>query len=262
MRPLALITGGSAGIGAAFARQLAARGHDLILVARQREKLDAAAAGWRRDHGIEAEALVADLATDEGQRIVEERIRGEERLELLVNNAGFGLRGPFTELGLAPQEQMHRLHVLAPLRLTHAALGGMIARRRGAVINVSSVAGFVAGPGSVSYCATKHWMNAFTEGLYLELRNAGSPVRVQALCPGFTYSEFHDRIGFDRTRIPRLFWLQADAVVAASLRGLERGRLFVIPGWQYRLAVAAIRLSPAPLVRALNTRRQRRLNRP
>ena len=246
MRPLALITGGSAGIGAAFARQLAARGHDLILVGRRPDRLAAVAAALERDHGIRAEALAADLVTDEGQRRVEERILLEERLELLVNNAGFGSRGKFTDLDVTPQDEMHRLHVLATLRLSHAALRGMIPRRRGAIINVSSVAGFFATPGSVSYCATKHWMNVFTEGLYLELKNAGSPVVVQALCPGFTYSEFHDRLDFDRAQIPRFLWLQADDVVAQSLRGLARGKLFVVTGWPYRLAVAVSRALPRP----------------
>ncbi len=261
MRPLALITGGSAGIGAAFARQLAARGHDLILVARHRDRLEAFARELERDHGVRAEALAADLVTDEGQRVVEERIRGEEHLALLVNNAGVGSRGSFTDLDLAPQDRMHRLHVLATMRLTHAALQGMIARRRGAIINVSSVAGYVATPGSVSYCATKHWMNVFTEGLYLELKNAGSPVVVQALCPGFTVSEFHDHLDFDRSAIPSWLWLKADDVVAESLRGLDRGRLFVVTGWQYKLAVLLIKLVPARLVWAVNTRRQRRINR-
>jgi short-subunit dehydrogenase len=261
MRPLALVTGGSAGIGAAFARQLAGRGYDLILVARHRERLAGLAADLERDHGIRAEAFAADLVTDEGQGAVEQRILAEERLELLVNNAGFGSRGKFTDLDVAPQDRMHRLHVLATLRLTHAALRGMTARRRGAIINVSSVAAFTTAPGSVSYCATKHWMNVFTEGLHLELRNAGSPVVMQALCPGFTISEFHDHLDFDRTKVPKFLWLRADNVVAESLRGLDQGRLFVVTGWQYRLAVGVVRLLPAPLVRWINTRRQRRFNR-
>jgi uncharacterized protein len=261
MRPLALITGGSAGIGAAFARQLATRGHDLILVGRRPERLAAMVAELERDHGIRAEALVADLVTDEGQRVVEERILREERLDLLVNNAGFGTRGRFTDLEVGPQVEMHRLHVLATLRLTHAALRGMMPRGRGAIINVSSVAGFTIGAGSVSYCATKHWMNVFTEGLFLELRQAGSPVVVQALCPGFTVSEFHDHLDFDRTKVPKFLWLRADDVVAASLQGLERRQLYVITGWAYRLAVLLIRVLPTPLVRAINARRQRRFNR-
>jgi short-subunit dehydrogenase len=261
MRPLALVTGGSAGIGAAFARQLAAQGHDLILVGRRPDRLAAMVAELERDHGVRAEALVADLVTDEGQRTVEERILGEEGLELLVNNAGFGTRGRFTDLEVAPQDQMHRLHVLATLRLTHAALRGMILRGRGAIINVSSVAGFTVGAGSVSYCATKHWMNVFTEGLFLELRQTGSPVVVQSLCPGFTVSEFHDHLDFDRAKVPKFLWLRAEDVVAASLRGLERRQLYVITGWPYRLALLLIRILPTPLVRAINARRQRRLHR-
>jgi short-subunit dehydrogenase len=261
MRPLALITGGSAGIGAAFAHQLAARGHDLILVARRADRLEALARELERDHPVRVEALAADLVTDAGQAAVEQRILREERLALLVNNAGFGTMGKFTDVDVAPQDQMHRLHVLATMRLTHAALQGMIARRRGGIINVSSVAGYVATPGSVSYCATKHWMNVFTEGLYLELKNAGSPVVVQALCPGFTTSEFHDRLAFDRSAIPSWLWLKADDVAAESLRGLDRGKLFVVTGWQYKLAVLLIKLVPARLVWAVNTRRQRRINR-
>ena len=261
MRPLALITGGSAGIGATFAHQLAARGYDLILVGRRLDRLESVARTLAAAHAIQVEAMAADLAADEGQRAVEQRIAASDRLELLVNNAGFGTMGRFVDTDLAAQDQMHRLHVLATMRLTHAALTGMMARGRGAIINVSSVAGFVATPGSVSYCATKHWMNCFTEGLYLELREARSPVKVQALCPGFTYSEFHDRLGFDRRRVPAGLWLPADDVVAQSLRGLERGTLFVVTGWKYQLAVWLTKVLPAPLVRSINTRRQRRANR-
>jgi uncharacterized protein len=261
MRPLALITGGSAGIGATFARQLAARGYDLILVGRHLDRLESVAGALIRTHGIAVEALVADLATGAGQQAVEARISASDRLDLLINNAGFGTMGRFMDTDLEVQDQMHRLHILATLRLTHAALPGMTARGRGAIINVSSVAGFVATPGSVSYCATKHWMNCFTEGLYLELKEAASPIKVQALCPGFTYSEFHDRLGFDRQRVPAGLWLQADDVVGQSLRGLERGQLFVVTGWKYRLAVVLTKVLPAPFVRSINTRRQRRANR-
>jgi short-subunit dehydrogenase len=257
MRSLALITGASAGIGASFARQLAARNYDLVLVARRLEPLEKLARELEREYSIRAETLTADLATDEGQNAVERRIAAADSLDLLVNNAGFGSRGLFFESDLAVQDQMHRLHVLATLRLTHAALKGMVARRRGAVINVSSVAGFFSTPGNVGYCATKHWMNVFTEGLSLELKSIHSPVTVQSLCPGFTYSEFHDRMGVDRSRIPKYLWLQADDVVAQSLRGLDRGQLFVITGWPYKLAVLLAKLLPSKLARAVN-RRQRR----
>jgi short-subunit dehydrogenase len=243
-----LITGASAGIGACFARALARRGYGLILVARRRERLEALARELEAGFGVRVEALPADLASDEGVAAVRGRIlRGE--LDLLVNNAGFGAPGRFWETDLEVQDRMHRLHVMATERLTHAALGGMVARGRGAVINVSSVAGFAQG-GATSYSATKAWMNSFTEGLYLELRRAGSPVRVQALCPGFTYSEFHDVAGMDRNLIPKSWWMEAEEVVAASLAGLERGELFVVPGARYKALVRLIGIVPGPLRRA------------
>ncbi len=218
-RPVALITGASSGLGATFARQLAIYGMDLILVARRRDRLEQLAKDLETACGVRVEVLPADLTVADDLARVEQRIAEAQDLEYLINNAGFGTRGRFFEADRESQDQMHRLHVLATMRLTHAALPGMVARRRGSMINVSSVAAFGSTPGSVSYCATKAWMNAFTEALALELDLAGSPVRVQALCPGFTYTEFHDVMGMDRNVIPTGWWLPADAVVAASLRG-------------------------------------------
>jgi short-subunit dehydrogenase len=149
-RPLAVVTGASAGIGAEFARQLSARGFDLLLVARRRDRLEAFA---QQLPG--AEALDADLADDASRARLEERLQRDPRVEILVNNAGFGSLGTFVKTSLASQDQMHRVHVLATMRLTHAVLPGLVARGRGAVINVSSVAGFWQGPQNVSYCATK-----------------------------------------------------------------------------------------------------------
>jgi len=246
----ALITGASSGIGAVFARKLAQRGYDLVLVARRRERLEALTRELEEKHSIGAEALAADLARDDDLARVEERIRSAATLELLVNNAGFGTRGWFHEADLEPHDRMHRLHVLATLRLTHAAVQGMTARGRGGIVNVSSVAGFVQTPGSTSYVATKAWMISFTEGLHLELKATGSPVKVQALCPGFTYSEFHDVVGMDRKRIPQAWWMKAEEVVEASLRGLERGKLTVVPGWRYRLLVLLLGLLPRALLHA------------
>jgi uncharacterized protein len=231
-RPLALVTGASAGIGATFARRLARDGYRLILVARRRDRLEALAAELGG-----AEILDADLTNAGELEQVADRIRAATDLELLVNNAGFGSIGLFFEIPLDGQDQMHRLHVMATMHLTHAALKGMTARAKGGVINVSSVAGFGQSPGSVSYYATKTWMNSFTKGLYLELKSAGSPVKVQALCPGFTLSEFHDVVGMDRKNIPSWMWMRAEDVVDASLRGLAAGKLFVVPGAIYKLAV-------------------------
>src|SRR5689334_15267421 len=210
-RPLAAVTGASSGIGTVFARALAARGYDLLLIARRRDRLDAVA------HELGGEVLTADLTLDDDMHRVESRLRAADNLELLVNNAGFGAGGTFSQADLEAQDRMHRLHILATLRLTHAALGGMVARKKGGVINVSSVAGFITTPGAIGYGSTKTWINSFTEGLYLELKSADSPVRVQALCPGFTYSEFHDTAGLDRTKLaPKAWWLSAEQVVAES----------------------------------------------
>lgn len=260
-RPLALITGASSGIGACFARKLAARGFDLALAARRKDRLDELASELRAGGAVQAEILTADLTTDRDLHLVEEYIENAGNLELLVNNAGFGTLGCFHEAELWGQDQMYRLHVLATARLTHAALRGMVSRRRGGVINVSSVAGFWPTPFNVSYCSSKAWIKDFTESLYLELKALGSPVRVQALCPGFTYTEFHDVMGVDRKRIPEGFWMSVDEVVDASLRGLEEDRLFVVPGWRYRVVVALSKVLPRPLRHAavrLYARRRKR----
>jgi short-subunit dehydrogenase len=254
--PLAAVTGASSGIGAAFARALKKRGYDLLLIARRRDKLEALA------RELDAEVLVADLVEDGDLRRVETRLREADNLEMLVNNAGFGISGPFAAADVEGQDRMHRLHITATLRLTHAALVGMVVRRRGGIINVASVAGFLTNPGAVSYCATKTWINSFTEGLHLELRSAYSPVRVQALCPGFTYSEFHDAANMDRTKLaPRAWWYSAEFVVAESLAGLDRGQLFVIPGFRYRALVAVVNRLPRAVRHAALIRMSRRAGR-
>lgn len=256
-RPLALVTGASAGIGATFVRELAGRGYDFILVARRRDRLEQLAGQVESRNGSCAEVLPADLATEDGLKVVEDRI-ASANLDLLVNNAGFGSIGRFWESPVGIEERMHRLHVIATMRLTSAALARMVPRGSGAIINVSSVAGFVASPGNASYCATKRWINAFTESVYLELKSVNSPVKMQALCPGFTYSEFHDVLGTDRSLIPRPLWLQPEYVVKASLEGLERGDLFVIPSRRYRALVRLIHLAPGWLRRPLTLRYARR----
>jgi len=261
MRPLALITGSSSGIGATFASHLAERAYDLLLVARRRDRLVEMAATLQKAHGIKAEILPADLTVDEELHAVEQRIATADNLELLVNNAGFGTQGKFLNVDMESQDQMHRLHVLATMRLTHAALKGMTARGKGGIINVSSVAAFWQSPGSISYCATKCWMNSFTEGLALELKGVGSPVKVQALCPGYTLSEFHDAAGMDRKLIPANLWMRADDVVAASLRGLDRGQVVVVPGALYKTAVFFMKHTPQFVLERIAVRQQRRLKR-
>jgi len=252
-RPIAVITGASSGIGAAFARALAARGCDLVLIARRRERLAALAEELSRAHGAAVEVLAADLSREEDVDRVAQRIAAEPRLELLVNNAGFGLLGDFHETPIERQMDMHRVHVLAVVRLTHAALGGLRERDRGGVINVSSVAGFARMPGHAAYAATKEWMIAFSECLDLELRSSGSRVLVQALCPGYTITEFHDVLGLDRKAIMKnpKFWMPAEFVVGDSLKALDRGQWLVIPGWRYRMIVRLLTSVPRSLLRPI-----------
>jgi short-subunit dehydrogenase len=207
------------------------------------------------------EILPADLTMDGELNSVEQRIEAAGNLELLVNNAGFGTHGKFFSVDVQSQVQMHRLHVLATVRLTHAALGGMTRRGQGGIINVSSVAAFWQSPGSISYCATKCWMNSFTEGLALELKSAGSRVKVQALCPGYTLSEFHDVAGMDRKLVPARLWMRAEEVVAESLAGLDRGKTVVIPGGLYKAAAFMMKHTPRFVLERVAVRQQRRLKR-
>ena len=265
-RLLAVITGASSGIGEVFARQLAARGYNLLLVARREDRLKALADEIAATHHVAVEILPLDLVTDEGRDILAQRIRGASSFGLLVNNAGFGTVGLFHQASLDQQDQMHRLHVLTTLALSHAALENLSARPdadgRCGIINVSSVASFEQSPSNVSYCATKAWMTSFTNGLAIELAVQASPLKVQALCPGFTYSEFHDRIGMDRNPIPKQLWLNADFVVSESLRGFDRGQVIVVPGWRYKIIVAFIRMMPGSLMRRISAALGRRFRKP
>jgi uncharacterized protein len=259
-RPLAVITGASSGIGMAFAQKLAPD-HDLVLIARRKDRLDALAADLARKFGSAVTGLACDLANGNDLNIAADRISCESHLALLVNNAGFSVQGRFWESSLEAQERMHRLHIAATVRLTHAALRNMTARNSGAVINVASIAAFVHASSGSSYGATKSWMTAFTEGLHLELKSAGSAVKVQALCPGYTYSEFHDSMKVHRfTLAPSWLWLQPEFVVDQSLKGLRRGKLFVVPGWPYKLVVAIASKLPAALRLALEGARGNRPN--
>jgi short-subunit dehydrogenase len=253
-RQLAVITGASSGIGAMFARKLAARGYDLLLVARREDRLKSLAVELAETYHVTTNVIAADLALDSDCGRVAGTIRSAPNLGLLVNNAGFGTFGFFADAGVESQLQMHRLHVLATVSLTHAALENLVPKGSGGVINVSSVAAFGQTAGSVSYCATKGWMNAFTAGVYAELEVQKSAVKVQALCPGFTLSEFHDTLGMDRSPIPRSLWMTADFVVGESLRGFDEGKLFVIPGWRYKLLVMFMRAVPGWALRKMSAR--------
>lgn len=249
----ALVTGASSGIGAEFARQLAQRGLDLVLVARRKERLETLAQELAGSYPVKIETLSADLTQDEGVRSVEEYIRGQKDLTLLVNNAGFGAGGQFAEVDFQPQMDMINVHILASVRLTRAALPGLLRRARGGVIQVASVAGFIPSPGSTIYGSTKAFLIAFTDGLQPELRGTG--VHVQALCPGFTVTEFHDHlelVKMKRSEVPAFLWMTCENVVRASLDGFEHGKTIVVPGGYYKIAAALVQNRwVADLVRAV-----------
>jgi uncharacterized protein len=261
---LAVVTGASSGIGAVFARKLAAKGNSLLLTARREDRLRSLAEELRSLYHISAETLPADLAIDADRERLAARIRESADLGLLVNNAGFGIMGHFSNSPIGRQEELHRVHILTTMNLTHAALANLIPRAQPGtgVINVSSVAAFGTSPGSVTYAASKTWMNAFTQGLAMELGAQGSPVKVQALCPGFTLSEFHDVVKMDRSRIPSSLWLTADFVVEESLRAFGSGKVVVIPHWRYKAISAVMRMTPEPWMRRISVAMARRYRKP
>ncbi|MGW0805455.1 SDR family NAD(P)-dependent oxidoreductase [Nonomuraea sp. NPDC002799] len=236
--PTALITGATAGLGAAFARRLAADAFSLVLVARDELRLAEAADQLKLRYGVRVEVLAADLSADEGLAKVESRL-GEGDVDLLVNNAGFGHTGHFPDVPVADEARMLKVHCEAVLRLTLAALPGMRRRRRGAIVNVASVAAFFA---HGTYSASKAWVVNFSESA---AREAGDPrIKIMALCPGFVRTEFHQRASMDTSGIPGFLWLKADDVVRAALRDLALGKRVSVPDLRYKAIVAVGKLVP------------------
>ena len=250
-KPVALITGASAGIGTAFARRLADRGHDLVIVARRKDRLDDLAQEITKSSNREVEVLVADLESAKGVRVVEDRVVDADRpVDLLVNNAGFGTSGRFDQLPIEAEEAEINLNVIALVRLTHAALGAMVERGHGGVINVSSVGAYQPTPHSATYAATKAFVSSFTNAIHEELRGTG--VKAMVLAPGFTHTEFHLRAGIDdQGQVPEFLWQSADEVVAAALRDYDRGKGVCIPGPINTAAAAFSGSLPAGITRRI-----------
>jgi short-subunit dehydrogenase len=253
-RQVALVTGATAGIGAEFARQLAGS-HDLVLVARDEARL-----ARMRDEllalGAEnVETLAADLTTDAGCAAVADRIGATDRpVEVLVNNAGLGMYRAFGTADLGAEERQLDLNVRAVMRLSHAAVRAMTDRDHGLIINVSSVSAFVPRASNATYSASKAWVTMFSEGLAVQL--GGTGVRVCAICPGFTRTEFHERAGADMQHVPERMWLAAPDVVREGLAGAFAGKPLVIPTRQYRTLVVASRVVPRPVLRRIMARRR------
>ncbi len=248
VRPIALVTGASSGIGRGFASRLAHDGQDLVLVARRRDALDALAAELRAANGVGVEVLAADLATDAGVAAVEQRLASGD-IELLVNNAGFGTSGEFAELPLERELRQIDLNVRALVRLSHAALTPMYARRRGAVINVASTGGFQPVPYMATYAGTKAFVLHFSEALHEEAARHG--VTVTCLCPGPVKTGFQDAAALDVSRMPSLGWTSVDEVVGQALSAARRRRAIAIPGALNRATAASVGFIPRFLTRRI-----------
>jgi short-subunit dehydrogenase len=243
--PTALVPGATAGIGHEFAIQLAAQGHDLVLVARDADRLEGVAEELRSRYGAQVETLAADLTDRDRLQAVADRIGDPGRpVEVVVNNAGFALRGRFLRNDISEEERHLDVLVRAVLVLSHAAGRAMVERGSGRIINVSSVAGFIA---SGTYSAAKAWVTTFTESLAGEL--SGTGVTATALCPGFTHTEFHERAGLPKQG-PRFMWLEPAQLVADCLADVVRGRVVSVPGAQYKAIVGLLRVLPRSLVRS------------
>src|SRR5712692_5843292 len=250
---ISLVTGASSGIGMAFARRLAARGDDLVVVARSEGRLKEFADEIQSALGREVEVLPADLTLADDVGRVERRLQSDESpVDLLVTNAGFGTAGRFAELPVGREDEEIRLNVLALMRLTHAALPGMLQRGRGGIINVSSVGGFQPGPMNATYSATKAFITSFSEAVHEELR--GTVVKLLALCPGFTRTQFQERGGFDTEHIPKMAWQTPEAVVDEALAALDKGKALCVPGVANKFAASMTHLAPRGVVRRVSAK--------
>jgi short-subunit dehydrogenase len=245
----ALVTGASSGIGAAIARQLADDGTDLVVVARDRARLDELAA----DAGVDVEVLGADLSIRDDVAGVAARRRAEERpVDLLVNNAGLGFTGRFADLDYERERGVVAVNVLALHELSHAAAVAMSTAGRGGILNIASVAGYWPSKSGATYAATKAFVNSFSESLHQDLADAG--VTVTASCPGFTRTEFQDRAEMDSSDIPGFLWQDAETVAAHALAAVSEGRARVVPGVLNKMGVALLKVAPLRLVRRVNVR--------
>lgn len=250
----ALVTGATAGIGESFTRLLAENNYNIVLVARDLPRLNERAEQLQAQYKVQTHVIQADLSTDAGCAVVEQYIANNQ-IDVLINNAGFGINKAFTVSALDTEQQLLDVLVRTPMRLMHVALPLMKQRDKGVVINVSSVASFIAGG---TYSASKSYLTVLTESLHTEL--AGSNVMISALCPGFTRTEFHQRGRMSMKGLPHFMWLDSDALVAKAWKDALKGEAISIPGWQYKLLVFVIQRLPRSIVRkvGMSVRRKQR----
>ena len=252
----ALVTGATSGIGAAYAKLLAKERFDLVLVARDLPRLNAYAKELNKTYKIKVETLQADLTKPAQLAKVGKRLSSKTKpIEVLINNAGFGIKQSFADSEIKKEQELLDVLVTAPMRLTHAALPQMLQRDSGVIVNVSSVASWIAGG---TYSAAKSYLTVFSEYLNTELKRTN--IKVSALCPGFTRTEFHQRGKMRMTGLPNFMWLSSDQVVAKSWKYVKAGKAICIPGWQYLILTTIARIMPRPIVRnaGINVRRKQR----
>lgn len=242
-RPTALVTGATAGIGESFSRLLAREGFNLILIARDLARLEERKRALSEKHPeLLIETLRADLTVESDIATVESRVA--EGIDVLINNAGFGINKSFTKSSVLSERELLKVLVETPMRLAHHAIPAMIEKKNGVIINVSSVASFIAGG---TYSAAKSYLTVLSESLQSELKSSG--VKVLALCPGFTRTEFHQRGRMKMSGLPEFLWLSADSVTEVAWRDVHRGKAISVPGWQYKLLTFIVGLLPRPLIR-------------
>jgi len=245
MQSWALVTGATVGIGESFTRLLAQNGYNIVLVARDLPRLQERAKTLESTFGIAATVIQADLATDAGCKTIEDFIANNP-IDVLINNAGFGINKAFTMSQLDAEQQLLDVLVRTPMRLMHVALPGMKERNKGVIINVSSVAGWIAGG---TYSAAKSYLTVLSESLHTELSSTN--VKVSALCPGFTRTEFHQRGRMSMKGLPAFMWLNSDKLVAKAWKDAAGGKAVSVPGWQYQLLTFVMRNAPRPMVRKI-----------
>ena len=252
----ALVTGATSGIGATYAKFLAKESFDLVLVARDLPRLNAYAKELNKTYKIKVETLKADLTKPAQLAKVEKRLSNKAKpIEVLINNAGFGIKQSFTDSEIKKEQELLDVLVTAPMRLTHAVLPQMLKRDSGVIVNVSSVASWIAGG---TYSAAKSYLTVFSEYLNTELKSTN--IKISALCPGFTRTEFHQRGKMRMSGLPNFMWLSSDQVVAKSWKYAKAGKAICIPGWQYLTLSTIARIAPRPIVRkaGINVRRKQR----
>ena len=243
----ALVTGATAGIGESFTRLLAEKGFDLVLVARDNKRLQERAKALSKKYKVEVEVLQADLSVPAQLAKVEKRLSNAKKpIEVLINNAGFGIKDSFLSSNIADEKRLIDVLAKTPMQLMHAVLPQMLDRNSGTIINVSSVASFIAGG---TYSAAKSYLTVHAESLHTELSKTN--IKISALCPGFTRTEFHQRGKMKMSGLPNFMWLEADRVVSESWRAAMAGKAICIPGWQYKILSTIARFGPRPLVRKL-----------